>query len=195
MGGGSADGAAVIIALNEMMNTRLTEEAMCDIGETVGADIPFCLTGGTMLARGTGNILTPLPDLEDCRFVIVKPELSVSTAEAYKAVDRYAEDHPYRSLVNSEQVCEEICSHDIPAAARLVGNAFEQVLDIPEIAEIKKQLLAAGALGASMTGSGSAVFGIFDDEDAADSCESALSSKYEHCFVALPASRGCEIED
>ena len=192
MGGGSADGAAVILALDEIYNTRLDEDELCDIGEQVGADIPFCLTGGTMLARGTGNILSPLPNLEDCWFVIVKPEISISTAAAYRAID---EKGGLRGYLDNEQLCEEICSHDLEAVGKLLGNVFEQVTDIPEIEAIKKKMISAGAVGACMTGSGSAVFGLFDNEDDANDCRAQLDDRYDCCYIAEPVSRGCEIED
>lgn len=196
MAGGSADGAAVIIALNELLDARLEPDELCDIGETVGADVPFCLTGGTMLARGTGNILTPLPDLDGCYFVIVKPDIGISTAAAYKAVDKFIQDDPaHRFRIDNDDICEEICSHDIAAAAKLIGNAFEEVLHLPEIEEIKKALISAGALNACMTGSGSAVFGIFDTEAAAEACRASLPESLGESFFALPSPRGCEIED
>ncbi len=191
MGGGSADGAAVIIALNELFDARLSDEQLCDIGETVGADVPFCITGGTMLARGTGNILTPLPDLPQCWLVIAKPEVAVSTAEAYKAVDRYT---GHFSAPDNDRLCEYICSHDLPAIGSCLGNIFEQVIELPEVKSIHDSMYRAGALGSCMTGSGSAVFGIFDDRDAADSCCDELSKQYDDVFIVSPVVRGCEID-
>lgn len=191
MAGGSADGAAVIIAMNEIFETGLDTERMCDIGGEVGADIPFCISGGTMMARGTGSILAPLPDMPDCWFVIAKPECSVSTAEAYRAVDRHGDNfaHP-----DSETMCEDICSQDIAAIACGLCNVFEQVLDLPDVASIRQVMLDAGALGACMTGSGSAVFGIFTDKDAADDCVSLLERSYDDVFSAQPVSCGCETD-
>lgn len=192
MAGGSADGAAVLIALNDLFDTELSEDALCDIAEQVGADVPFCVTGGTMLARGTGNILDPLPDLDDCYFVIAKPELSVSTAEAYRAVDLCADrlQHP-----DSEAASEDICAQDLKALARHLGNAFERALKLEDTERLRKALLAGGALGACMTGSGSAVFGIFEDRDDANRCADDLEDSCECVFVAQPVSRGCFLDD
>ncbi len=192
MAGGSADAAAVIIALDEIFNTRLTPEQLCDIGEEVGADVPFCLTGGTLLARGTGNILAPLPDLPDCHIVICKPEISVSTAEAYRKVD---EQGLAVSAECSEDICEAVCGSDIGAVCSLLRNIFEQVMDIPEVKHIKERMIRSGALGACMTGSGSAVFGIFDDLDKANDCVSELRREFDDVFLTEPVSQGCEIDD
>lgn len=192
MAGGSADAAAVIFALNEIMRTDLSETQLCDIGEQVGADVPFCLTGGTMLARGTGNILYPLPDLPQCSIVIAKPETGVSTASAYKAIDERTEPscHP-----DFEEMGEEICEGNLSAVAKRLYNVFETVIDLPEVSEIKKRMINAGALGACMTGSGSAVFGIFlDDGDAAE-CASQLRKDYDEVFITEPVSKGCMIDD
>lgn len=192
MAGGSADAAAVILALDNMLGTRLTEEQLCDIGEMVGADVPFCLTGGTMLARGTGNILSPLPDLPDCTILICKPEISVSTAAAYRAVD---EHDVFASSDCSEDISEAVCGSDIRSIADQLHNVFEQVMDIPEVTSIKEVMIHAGALGACMTGSGSAVFGIFDDADKAEDCAADLRKEYDNVFLTEPVSFGCKIDD
>ena len=192
MAGGSADGAAVIVALNELCSADFSDEQLWDIGETVGADVPFCITGGTMMVRGIGNILQPLPDLADCFIVIAKPDCNVSTGKAYAAVDNYSGViiHP-----QTEDICEEICAEDIPAVAKRVCNVFEQALELEEPLEIKRFMLDSGALGACMTGSGSAVFGIFDDEDDAEKCCDMLEKKYDDVFLTHPCSCGCEIDD
>ncbi len=192
MGGGSADAAAVIVALDSMLNTRLTDEQLYDIGELVGADVPFCITGGTMLARGTGNILSPLPDMPDCTILVCKPEISISTAAAYKAVD---ECHLNAPADCSEDICEAICGSDINAVADQLHNVFEQVLELPVVDSIREQMLRGGALGSIMTGSGSAVFGIFDDADRAEDCAAELRREYDSVFITEPVSRGCEIDD
>ena len=192
MAGGSADAAAVIIALDRLLNTRLEPEQLCDIGERVGADVPFCIMGGTMLARGTGNILSPLPDLPDCHILICKPEISVSTAEAYHTVDEQGLTSPAEC---SEDISEAICGSDLEGVAKHLRNIFERVMDIPEVASIKERMVRGGALGACMTGSGSAVFGIFDDRDKAEDCASELRKEYDDVFLTEPVSVGCEIDD
>ena len=192
LAGGSADGAAVIVALNELYSADLSDEELWSIGEDVGADVPFCITGGTMMVRGIGNILSPLPDLADCFILIAKPDSGVSTGSAYAAVDNFAGKlvHPL-----TDDVCGDICAEDIPAVAKRVCNVFEQALALEEPAEIKAAMLECGALGACMTGSGSAVFGIFEDEDDAEKCCGILGKKYDDVFLTHPCAYGCEIDD
>ncbi len=192
LAGGSADAAAVIVALDRLLNTRLEPEQLCDIGERVGADVPFCIMGGTMLARGTGNILAPLPDLPDCHILICKPEVSVSTAAAYHAIDEQGLVSPAEC---SEDISEAICGSDLEGVAKHLRNIFERVMDIPEVASIKERMVRSGALGACMTGSGSAVFGIFDDSDKAEDCAAELRREYDDVFLTEPVSSGCEIDD
>ncbi|MBE6758946.1 MAG: 4-(cytidine 5'-diphospho)-2-C-methyl-D-erythritol kinase [Ruminococcaceae bacterium] len=192
LAGGSADAAAVIVALDELLNTRLEPEQLCDIGERVGADVPFCILGGTMLARGTGNILSPLPDLPDCHILICKPEVSVSTAAAYRTVDEQGLTSPAEC---SEDISEAICGSDLEGVAKHLRNIFERVTDIPEVDSIKERMVRSGALGACMTGSGSAVFGIFDDADLAEDCAAELRREYDEVFLTQPVSSGCEIDD
>ncbi len=189
LGGGSADGAAVLTALNELYSARLTQEQLCSIGETVGADIPFCIIGGTMMVRGIGNILSPLPSLEDFFIVIAKPVDSVSTAAAYKAVDEStaAVVHPL-----TDEVCGDVCAEDIPALASHLCNVFEQALALPGSLAIRDAMLAGDALGACMTGSGSAVFGIFEDEDDAKKCCDILKKTWDNVYLTTPVGFGCE---
>lgn len=192
MAGGSADGAAVIMALDEICSTSLSEEQLCAIGETVGADIPFCLTGGTMMVRGVGNILSPLPSLENCFFAIAKPEDGVSTAAAYKAIDEYSDRlmHPL-----TDEMCGDICAEDLKSLSTRLCNVFEQALALSGSIAIRDEMLTHGALGACMTGSGSAVFGIFDDEDDAKRCCDILKRTYDDVFLAEPVDCGCLISD
>jgi len=192
MAGGSADGAAVILALNEIYSANLSEEQLCSIGETVGADIPFCLTGGTMMVRGIGNILSHLPNLADCHIVVAKPDDSVSTKEAYAAVDNYEGDliHP-----ETDDICGDICAEDIASLASRLCNVFEQALALPGSLALRDIMLQNDALGACMTGSGSAVFGIFEDEDDAKRCCDALRKTCDNVYLTEPVDAGCEIDD
>lgn len=192
LAGGSADAAAVLTALNEIFSADLSIEELCDIGEKLGADVAFCIVGGTVLARGVGNILSPIPTLEDCFFVIAKPETSVSTANAYALVDSYQGEF---IRPDSIELGEHICGGDIRAVARGCINVFEQALGLEESAKIKEIMLEEGALGACLTGSGSAVFAIFTDEDAAKDCAEKLERTYDDVFLAEPVSFGCEIEE
>ena len=159
MAGGSTDAAAVLIGLNELLKTGLSKHELADIGEMIGADVPFCVYGGTMTAGGIGTILTPLPDMPDCTFAVVKPEINISTAEAYRKSDEVGYNFPK----SPDRVVDGICSGDVVEIAKGLYNKFEAVVDIPEIDDIKSAMMRAGALGACLTGSGSAIFGIFED--------------------------------
>ncbi|MDR1563405.1 MAG: 4-(cytidine 5'-diphospho)-2-C-methyl-D-erythritol kinase [Oscillospiraceae bacterium] len=190
LAGGSADGAAVIWGLNKLLKTELDEAELCRIGEAVGADLPFCIRGGTMLASGTGTILDPLPSMPSCYFVIAKPDFSVATKEAYARIDEGLEESV---RPNAEEASAAICGGKLKLLAGLLGNVFESVL--PEehratVEHIKQIMLENGALGACMSGSGPAVFGIFEDEPEAKQCEDALENEFDEVFLCKPAETG-----
>lgn len=186
MAGGSTDAAAVLFGLNELFDAPLSTDELSELAEEIGADVPFCLCGGTMTAGGIGTILNPLPALPDCSFVIVKPTFSVSTKEAYAASDRLGYDKP----VSPEHITSGICGGNLDEIGKWMYNKFEAVSGMDEIEAIKQTMKKHGALGACMTGSGSAVFGLFDDEDLAAECESALSRQYDEVFLAHPTAEG-----
>lgn len=184
MAGGSTDAAAVLAALNELTETGLTKQELAEIGEEIGADVPFCLFGGTMTAGGIGTILSPLPDIPDCYFVIVKPDIMISTKEAYEASDSAG----YKTRANIDRTVNAICNGSLEDIGSSLYNKFEKIVDIPEISGIKETMLSNGALGASLTGSGSAVFGIFAEKGEADDCADILEKKYKEVFVARPVN-------
>ena len=148
MGGGSADAAGVLWGLNELLETGLTNEQLREIGVKLGADVPFILLGGTALAKGIGEELTPLKPVEGLRLVIVKGEEGVSTPAAYKAVDAL-ENPPHPDAALLKKSC---------------GNLFEAAIDCADVTRAKRRLLECGADCAVMTGSGAAVFGIFPED-------------------------------
>jgi len=133
MGGGSADGAAVLVALNKIFNTNYPEKILCRIGVKVGADIPFCIVGGTALALDTGAVVAPLPDLEGYHIVVVKPNDGVSTKEAYDAVDNIE----YMKHPKNEQMLECFADSDFESGLKLCSNVFEQAFDINGRVDIK----------------------------------------------------------
>ncbi len=186
MAGGSTDAAAVLFALNELLDTDMTTDELAEIGEKIGADVPFCVYGGTMTGTGTGTILSPLPDMPQCHIVVVKPDISISTAEAYRRSDEYG----YESIHQSDLVVNGICNGNVRSVAEGLYNKFEDVTGNEEIEHIKEEMLSQGAVGSIMTGSGSAVFAIFDDEDKADDCVSHIKGKYDQVFLAKPCKNG-----
>ena len=184
MAGGSTDAAAVLLALNELLHKELSLEVLAKMGAKIGADVPFCLYGGTMTADGIGTVLCPLPDMPECFFVIVKPSVKISTAEAYRLSDAVGYDHP----VSSDKVIDGICNGVLEDVAKGLYNKFEAIVSVPELNEIKRLLCEMGALGACMTGSGSAVFGIFEDEKEAEACAEQCRLRLDEVFTAKPVN-------
>lgn len=190
LGGGSADGAAVLKALNIMFKTGMSERELCALGLKIGADIPFCLVGGTALALDTGGVVAPLPDIKDFFIVIVKPSDGVSTKEAYAALDAAALRHP-----PCEKMLDMLVDGESKKAFRYCDNVFEQVIDIGGRAQIKHIMRSFGADAACMSGSGSAIFGIFSNENDALLCEKELKETYSRVYVCRPSGLGVEIVD
>ena len=189
LAGGSTDGAAVILALNRLYDTKLTTEQMCDIGARVGADVPFCIVGGTVLAKETGTTMSKLPSLTKCYILICKPDVSVSTAEAYAKSD----SKPSKGFLVTDEVVKMICKRNLRGVSQCLYNEFEAVMQLDEITSIKKQMIKCKALGACMSGSGSAVFGIFLDEKKALKCKEAMSGMYDKLYICEPIKGGCQI--
>ncbi len=165
MAGGSTDGAAAYIALNELWELGLDTETLCELAVKLGADIPYCIVGGTALAEGIGEELTQIGNMPDCKIVIAKPDIDVSTGWVYKELDsKEIDDHPdidgIRSAIESGNL-KEMCE--------LIGNVLEPVTATryEVIGQIEEIMRRSGALGAFMTGSGPTVFGIFDNEETA----------------------------
>lgn len=190
LAGGSTDGAAVVLALNQLFETRLKMDEMADICSRFGSDVPFCLLGGTMLATGTGTTLKKLRAMPDCHIVICKPEISVSTAAAYAACDA----REPKGFLYTDELIKRLYSRDIRGLSTCLYNEFEQVMELPVINEIKKQMLSCKALGASMSGSGSAVYAIFLNKKKAEACVNILKENYNNVFLTQPLKVGCTVE-
>ena len=187
MGGGSSDGAAVLRALNILTGKPFNRTELEELGNTLGADIPFCVAGGTSLAEGKGEILTDLLPLPQCHIVIAKPKFSVSTPELFSKIDLYTvKYHP-----DTQGIVSAINCGNLKGVCQRMYNVFENVLPPKpdDIALIKSAFLDLGALGTLMTGTGSAVFGIFDDEQAAKESHTYLARQYVDVFHAVPQNR------
>ena len=184
LGGGSADAAAVLRAMNRLTGARLSGDKLEELGLRLGADVPFCVRGGTCLAEGRGEVLTRLSGMPVCSIVICKPRFPISTPELFSRVDaRERGGEP-----DTPALMTALAAGDLPALAGGMRNVFEQVLspEHAEIFEIKRRLLEGGALGAMMTGTGSAVFGLFAGPEAAGDCARRLGRDYRECFLAEP---------
>lgn len=187
MGGGSSDGAAVLRALNSLCEKPLNRSELEELGSLLGSDIPFCVAGGTALASGRGEILTDLSPFPDCCFVIAKPAFSISTPELFSKIDLTAlKYHP-----DTQGIVSSLEQNDLSGICRRMFNVFEDVLPQKpnDIAFIKNTLMDFGALSAIMTGTGSAVFGIFNNEEKAKSAVMLLSHKYRDVFLASCQNR------
>lgn len=182
MAGGSSDGAAVLRAMNELTGSALTLRELARVGEAVGSDVPYCVLGGTALAEGRGEQLTPLPPLPACHAVVCKPPFPISTPQLFSRVDvRRITCRP-----DTAGLIAALERGDLTGAARRMYNVFEDVLEPrrkAEIDAIKAVLIDCGALGAAMTGSGPTVFGLFDDPAAAQKARERLAHSYQDVFL------------
>lgn len=184
MGGGSADAAAVLRALNRHYGEPLSIFALAELGAQVGSDVPFCTLCGTAMVEGRGERLRKLPDMPECVFVVCKPDFSVSTPELYRKIDSVAiAHHPDNRAMESALI-----AGDLEKVAENLYNVFDPVVtaDNLELNYIKSVMHSYGAINQQMTGSGSAVFAIMPSfEYAAVACD-MLKGNYPQVFIAMP---------
>ncbi len=182
LAGGSADAAAVLVGLNQLWGLGLTVGELQSLAARLGSDIPFCIQGGTQLATGRGEVLEPLADWEGIPVLLAKPKhLGVSTAWAYQAF-RSRQESLGPALPTLPQVLAALSRQDPLALARSLRNDLEQVV-LPEYAivgELRQSLLAAGALGSLMSGSGPTVFGIMPSLELAAQARDTLRRQFQN---------------
>ena len=187
LGGGSADGAAVLCALNQLCESKLSCEKLCEIGFKIGADIPFCIKGGTQRVKGAGEIMSLVPKLSEELFVLIaKPNFPVSTKLAFQGFDE--QEDPQHADV--EGMIAALEKGDLTEISAKLGNVFEPFCRPDEIGAIKETMLQQGAKGALMSGSGSAVFALFEDKEKAEVCAEILGPQVEQVDVVQPLSTG-----
>ena len=182
MAGGSTDAAAVLKAMQDLFEINVSESKLMEVGLKLGADIPFCLKGGTALCEGIGEIITPLKPFKDHMLVIVKPNFGLSTKDVYKDIDiQKIFKHP-----KTEEVIQAIEENDVAFVSENLMNVLENVsLKKHKILrEIKNIMLNQGALGALMTGSGPTIFGIFEDEGKAEKTYEYFESRYDQVYLS-----------
>jgi len=179
--GGSANAAAVLRGLNHLLGTGLRTEELRHLGLMLGSDVPYCIGGGTALAEGRGEILTPLPSLPSCHIVICKPKFSISTPSLFGKID-CAKIRHRPDTSGMIKALEDGCLGQV--AVRLY-NVFEDVLTGKQrdVLVIKNALFDTGALGAAMTGTGPSVFGLFEDEQVARAAYEQLKQTYPETFL------------
>lgn len=162
MAGGSSNAAAVLFGMNRMFSLGFTQEELMERGVTLGADVPYCVLRGTVLAEGIGEELTVLPAMPKCYVLLAKPPISVSTKAVYEKLDsREISEHP-----NIDGIIGGLKRQNLDEVAACMGNVLEKVTveEYPVIEEIKKAMRREGALNAMMSGSGPTVFGLYDDK-------------------------------
>ncbi len=184
LGGGSSDAAAVLMALNDLYKAGLNKNELSGIAAGIGADVAFFIFGGTCLARGIGERLTPVPALRDVPVLLIKPPFSVSTPKAYQAFDTYGVQ-PYP---DPDAMLAALKSGSIDAVCAAMGNSLEAPVCglYPKIAEIRDTLVSLGAAGAMMSGAGSAVFAIFRSFTDAKKARESLPKSLGRCFLTRP---------
>ena len=189
LAGGSTDAAAALRGINELYQLGLDDAELCRLGVQLGADIPYCIMGGTALSEGIGEVLTPLPDLPFCYIVLGKPEEGMSTAQAYRELDSMTDiRHP--DIGGQIRALQE---GDLTGVTERLGNVLEPVTlsHQPEVDTIRNILLEAGAAGACMSGSGPTVFGIFTEEKKAlKACSVLKQEPSREVILTTPAQNG-----
>ena len=187
MGGGSTDGAAVLRGLNKIFNTGLSVRNLEQLAEKVGSDVPFCVNGGTSLARGRGEILSALKELPKCKIVVCKPAISISTPQLFSKI----KCNKIKLRPDTQGIIKSLEEGSLNGVSQRMFNVFEDVIpnNAREIFGIKEKLLDFKALGAVMTGTGSAVFGVFDNDNEAQQAFDSLRKEYNECYLVEPIGK------
>jgi 4-diphosphocytidyl-2-C-methyl-D-erythritol kinase len=181
MAGGSADAAATLKAMRDLYKNDVSDEELMELGLKIGADVPYCILGGTALCEGIGEVITPLKSFNNHILVVVKPNFGVSTKEVYKALDiKKIFKHP-----DTEGLISAMENNDIEFVSNNMKNLLENVTikKYPFLKYIKEEMIKLGVLGSMMSGSGPTVFGFFDDMLKAQRCFEKLKIKYKECFI------------
>lgn len=182
LGGGSADAAAVLYALNTLSGFPMRPEELSALGAKIGADVPFCLSGGTAVCRGIGEEIQPISPFPERFYLIVKPAFRCSTSEAYSLYDKL----PIEPKSELEAFCNAGSCYP-----EIMYNVFERIYGNEELYALKSRLLKTEALGSCLTGSGSAVFGVYETAEKASEAASAFPEEFT--AVAKPVSAGLAV--
>jgi 4-diphosphocytidyl-2-C-methyl-D-erythritol kinase len=182
LGGGSSDCAATLLGINKLLGFKIPFSRLLEIGRSLGADVPFCLTGGTALVEGIGEKITPLPKMPPCFFVIAYPDIKVSTA------DIFARFSLSERSFNVSATVSAIMAQNLPQIASSFYNVFEPITAglFPQIEKIITRFRAYGALGVQMSGTGSAVFACFNDEKSAFMASNRIKKYASQVFLCKP---------
>lgn len=181
MAGGSADAAVTLKCMRDMFKNDVTDEELMKLGLQIGADVPYCILGGTALCEGIGEVVTPLKSFKGKTLVVVKPNFGVSTVWVYKNIDiNKIHKHP-----KTKELIGAIKSDDLMYICNNMRNVLENVTikEYPVIRKIKEQMIEYGAIGSMMSGSGPTVFGFFDDDKKAEEYYEVVKEKYNKCYI------------
>lgn len=189
MAGGSADAAGVIVGLDKLYNTQLTRQQMCEIGAKAGSDVPFMIMGGTKRVQGVGDIILPCAPMPKCHIVICMPKKGVSTPAAFANYDAMGE----KNLVETDKLVAAMEADDIYGVAQYMANDLEKAAGSEDTQPIKEMLIQQGAIGSVMTGSGAAVFGVFDNEEKARQAVEFFRGRVRSAFLAKPVNYGARV--
>lgn len=172
MAGGSTDAAAVFNGMNELYGLGASKERLCELGVTIGADVPYCIIGGTALSEGIGEVLTRLPNVPDCVVLIAKPDFDVSTKYVFENL--HANSLTYHPDIDG--MADAIKAGDLQGIVKVMDNVLETVTEAryTEITEIKKVMNEHGAMRAMMSGSGPTVFGLYEEAENARKAAEAI---------------------
>jgi 4-diphosphocytidyl-2-C-methyl-D-erythritol kinase len=193
MAGGSSNAAAVLVGLNKLWDLGLSEDELKEIGLQLGADVPFCITGGSALAQGIGEKLTNIDGLdENVNILVCKPDIFVSTKEVYKSLDmKKVQRRP-----ENQKLIDRLKNKDINFVANNMINVLEEVttLEHKEINQIENIMIKNKALGSMMSGSGPTVFGLFDNKEYAKKAKEELLLNYKQVYLVSSSNKGVEID-
>lgn len=192
MAGGSSNAAAVLVGLNKVWNLGLSESQLKEIGLQLGADVPFCITGGSALAQGIGEELTNIHGLdENVNILVCKPDIFVSTKEVYQSLDM----NKVQKRPKNEKLIESLKNDDIKYVCENMVNVLEEVTasKYKEIKQIESVMMKNKALGSMMSGSGPTVFGLFDNKEYAIKAKEELLINYNQVYLVNSSNKGVEI--
>ena len=192
MAGGSSNAAAVLVGLNRIWDLGLTELELKDIALQLGADVPFCITGGSALAQGIGEELTDIKGLnENIHILICKPNIFVSTKEVYQSLDM----NEIKKRPDNQKLIDALQINDVKYVSENMVNVLEEVTSSKynEINQIERIIMDNKALGSMMSGSGPTVFGLFDNKEYAIRAKEELLQNYNQVYLVKSSDEGVEI--
>ncbi|WP_315116653.1 4-(cytidine 5'-diphospho)-2-C-methyl-D-erythritol kinase [uncultured Clostridium sp.] len=182
LGGGSSNAAIVLKMMRDMFKPEISDEELVILGEKLGADVPFFIYGGTALCEGIGEIITPLEKFSDHIMVLVKPNFGVSTKDVYEDIDKIT----IHNRPNMDEIIKYINENNLENLCKDMVNVLELVTleKYPELLEIRRDMKDLGSIGTLMSGSGSTIFGFFENHQSAERCYNFMRDKYDEVFIS-----------